>query len=157
VKRFVFALDKVLHYKQQRERLAEARQQQLAAALQARESEVTALRDQLRKACTLLPSTADGTLDTGAWLAGYWHAVQLGQAVQAAEQRVALATAEYQQAATKRQQAAKEVEILVTLRQQRWQMHQQEVGRQRQEQLDEMGMRRWSANRANQVQGGEES
>jgi flagellar export protein FliJ len=151
---FVFSLEKVLRFKQRREWLAEVGLKQAAAVLQTRASMVAALRDQVAKACDDLPATVGQALDTATWLVGYWQSVRLGEALEAAEQQARQAAKDHQQAAAQRQQAAKEVEVLLTLRKQRWSEHQQQWQKTRQEELDEISLRRWMATQAEQREQG---
>jgi hypothetical protein len=117
---------------------------------------VIALRDQIAKACDDLPASVGQALDTATWLVGYWQSVRMGQALETAEQSAAEAKKEYQQADAERKKASLEVEVLVTLRKQRWTAYQQQLQKARQEELDEISLRRWMAARAEQRERGME-
>jgi hypothetical protein len=148
VKPFSFPLDKVLRFKERNEWLAQAKQEQANAVLQARLAEVAALHDQLLAACNERPAKVGEPLDTAAWLVGYWQSVRLGQALDVAEERVRQAAMDYQQAANLRQQAAKEVEVLLTLRRQQHSAHRNQLQRVRQEELEEISLRTWLVGRS---------
>jgi flagellar export protein FliJ len=143
VNRFTFELDRVLKYKQRRERLAEVKHKQATTALQAARNEAEALRRQLDLACLRLQDKMGKPQDTITWLAVYRQGTILDQALQIAGRKVERATHDLAQAAAARKQAAVEVEVLLTLRHQRWHEHRVEMQRAEQERLDELGMQRW--------------
>ena len=148
MKRFHFRLERVLKLKQQRERLAELRQQQARQVVEAAKAEVARLTEQLRQTAGALGGKLGGAVPASAWVAHYEHSAQLGQALQSAEARVERALRGLHEASAQRTQIAREVESLLYLRRQQWDEHWKDVARAEQVQLDEQGMRRWMAAQA---------
>jgi flagellar export protein FliJ len=148
LRRFVFELDGVLKYKQSRELLADIQHKQAAAALQIAQVEVAALGDQLNQACARLQEKLGKAQDTTNWLAVYRQSTLLEQALQTATRQVERAAHECDRAAAARKQAAVEVEVLLTLRQRKWLDYRKKTQQAVQDQLDELGLRRWQAARA---------
>jgi flagellar export protein FliJ len=148
MKHFTFDLDRVLKFKQRREQLAQVQQKQAAAALQAAQAEAATLRDQLDRGCLRLQLKLGKPQDATTWLAVYLQSSLLQQALQSADRKVEGAAEKFQVAAAARTKAAAEVEVLLTLRQQKWQDHLREFQQTAQERLDELGLRRWLGARA---------
>jgi flagellar export protein FliJ len=148
VKRFVFALERVLKFKQRRELLAEIQQKQASAALQAAQAEAEALHEQLSQVCARLLEKLGVAQETSLWLAGYRQSASLEQALQGAKGKVERATKDLDVAGAVRKQAAIEVETLLVLRRRQWQEHHDAVQHAQQEHLDELGLRRWQTARA---------
>ena len=144
MKRFEFRLERVLKVKQQRQRLAELRQQQARARLNAAQAVVAALQGEIRETAAAVERSV-GANGRQLWMALYERSRILGQALEAAEVKVQQAQEELSKADAWRRQIATEVEALLNLRQQQWQGYCQEVARAQQEQLDELGLRRWLA------------
>jgi flagellar export protein FliJ len=151
MKRFTFELERVLKFKQRREQVAEVQQKQAAAALQAAKVEARALGEQLDRVCLGLQQKLGKPQNTTTWMAVYLQSARLQQALQTAVGKVESAAQLYDRAALARKQAAVEVEMLVTLRQRKWQVHCRDMQLAAQEQLDELGLRRWQAARAGQL------
>ena len=145
MKRFLFRLERVLKLKQQRERLAELRQQQARQLVEAARAEVSRLTEQLQQTAGALRGKGAGPVPAGTWIAHYVHSAQLGQALESAEVHVQRALQRLQEAAAQRTKIAQEVEALQHLRGQQWQEHSQDMMRAEQVRLDELGMRRWTA------------
>ncbi len=145
MKRFEFRLERVLKLKQQRQRLAELQQQQARARMDAAQAEATALRGQIRETAAALERSIGAASGRQLWTAYYERSRILGQTLEAAEVKVRQAEEEFAQADVRRRQIATEVEALLNLRQQQWQGYCQDVARVQQEQLDELGLRRWLA------------
>ncbi|MBI3408767.1 MAG: flagellar FliJ family protein [Planctomycetes bacterium] len=143
MKRFEFALERVLHFKKQRERLAEARQLEARARLQAAEAVLKELRRELEKTAMEMRARLGEGLELGAWTAGYRKVEQLGRKVSAAEEAVRLAAKHYMDASAARKQLAIEVEGLKQLRERQWHEHQAAAARAEQIMLDDIGLRRW--------------
>jgi flagellar export protein FliJ len=149
--RFQFGLDKVLKFKARREWLAQVAQKQKAAVVQAAQAVEDGLRDQLDLTCLRLQENLGKPQETGMWMAVYAQSVRLEQALQSAKQKVEVANKELDQAAALRKQAAIEVEMLLALRQKKWQEYRGECQRATQAQLDDIGLQRWIAGRAAKV------
>lgn len=145
MKRFEFRLERVLKVKQRRQRLAELRQQQARARLDAAQARVAALQGEIRDTAAAVERSIGGANSRQLWMALYERSRLLGQALEAAEVKVRQAEQELSQADAGRRQIATEVEALLNLRQQQWQGYCRDVARVRQEQLDELGLRRWLA------------
>lgn len=144
MKRFLFRLERVLKLKQQRERLAELRQQQARQLVEAARAEVSRLTEQLRQTAGALHGKAAGPVAADTWIAHYVHSARLGQALESAEVHVQRALQRLQEAAAQRTKIAQEVEALQHLRDQQWEEHRQDMLRSEQIRLDELGMRRWT-------------
>src|SRR5579862_6842561 len=143
MKRFTFALERVLKFKERREQLAQAKQKQAAMLLQEAQAETSALSEQLERVCLRLQHKLGKPQDATTWMAVYLQSARLQQALQTATARVERAAHEFDVAAAARKQAAIEVEMLHTLRQQKWQEHRRKYEHAAQEQLDELGLNRW--------------
>ena len=154
MKRFTFELERVLKFKQRREQVAEAQQKQAAVALQAAKVEARALGEQLDRVCLGLQQKLGKPQNTTTWMAVYLQSARLQQALQTAVGKVESAAQLYDRAALAKQ-AAVEVEMLVTLRQRKWRDHSRDMQLTAQEQLDELGLRRWQAARADQSGNGD--
>ena len=84
---FTIRSTRVLKLKQRREQLAEIKQGQAAAAVQAAQSEVAALGERLRQACLRLQEKVGKPQETTIWMAIYVQSAQLQQALQNAGER----------------------------------------------------------------------
>ncbi len=143
MKRFAFRLDRVLKLKEQRQRLAELRQQQARAAVERIRAEIASLSMQLQATATAFELRLKSSITTGS-LAGYYErSSQLGQRIGAAEERLQGALAELATATTARTKITTEVEALLTLRERQWQVHRRDAAAMQQNQLDELALRRW--------------
>ena len=147
MKRFEFKLERVLHFKQQREKMAEVQQKKAAAALKTVEDEIAVLQDRLAETAAVLESRAAGAPELATWLACYAQAGRIGKALEAAEARAQKARRYLLEANAQRRQAAIEAEGILTLRRQQWQVHQKLRRREEQERGDELALRRWQASR----------
>jgi flagellar export protein FliJ len=147
VKRFEFPLQRVLWFKEQRERLAEIEQKQAAAALRVAEDEISGLQDQLGQTAAVLHQQAQGT-GPAVWLACYAQAVRIGKALEAAETRAGEARQNLLEANSRRKQASIEVEGILTLRHKYAEAHRKAEQKVEQERGDELAVSRWQAARA---------
>jgi flagellar export protein FliJ len=148
VKRFQFRLERVLSVKEQRERLAEMRQRQAQARREEALAECARIEEQLAQTTASASVKLRAAAILGTWQAHYEQAVALGELLAAAQRRADEAEEQLQEANRLRIQASLEVEALRTLRAREWQSYQKEAARQRQNNLDELGLRRWLAARA---------
>jgi hypothetical protein len=148
VKRFEFRLEQALKVKRQQERLAELEQQRARVRMDAAQAQVAALHRKIEELAVALDKDIRRAGGQQLWMAHYDQSRLLGLALTAAEQRVRQAQQALHEADVRRRQIATEVEALVNLRQQQWQDYRQEAARAQQEQLDELGMRRWLAAQA---------
>jgi hypothetical protein len=145
VQRFEFRLERVLKLKKQREWLAELRQKQARAALDAARAAVAALNEQVARSAAALEAGLAGAAHDASWLARHEHALRLRPVLELAEAKARQADVQYQEASAARTRIATEVEALLHLRRQQWQAHRAAVLKAQQEQLDEVGMRLWRA------------
>src|SRR4029077_12758307 len=122
VKRFEFKLERVLRYKEQRERLAEIRQKQAAAALKMIQDEIAGLEGRLKTTAAIMEKQL-GDMGVTAWLACHAQAVRIGKRIEAAESRAHQARLDLLEANARRKQATIEVEGILTLRHKEWQAH----------------------------------
>jgi flagellar FliJ protein len=147
MKRFEFRLEQVLKLKKQREWLAEQKARQARMALDAAVAEAASLARQLAQVADSLIARRDQQADPVSWTTRHEQSTRLGQLLQLAEARAEQAREVHAEAEQQRARIAIEVEALLTLQRERWQEYRQEVARERQAQLDEMGLRRWLARR----------
>lgn len=140
MKRFEFRLERVLAWKRQRERLAELRLQRASLEREAARSRVRSLREQLDQSTARFAGRA---ADLALRLAQSRHLAQAGELLRQAEEQLVRAEHTVKEANSVWSQAAREVEVLVRLRGRRWQDYLLQKSRAEQEQLDELGMRRW--------------
>jgi len=148
MQRFEFRLERVLKLKKQREWLAELRQMEARAALDAARAQVAVLHDQVAQSAAALQTCLASAVRDAAWLARHQQALRLGPLLELAEAKARQADHMYQEASAARTQIATEVEALRHLRQQEWHAHRLARLRAQQEQLDEVGLRRWQASAA---------
>jgi flagellar protein FliJ len=142
LQRFEFRLERVLKLKKQREWLAELRQTQARAVLDAAQAEVDAINDRIAQHAVDYALRL-GRAEQGPWLGRFQQAVRLGDLLAIAEGKVRLAMVKYQEASAARTLASQEVEALLFLRTREWDDHRALVQRTQQEQLDEVSMRLW--------------
>jgi flagellar export protein FliJ len=147
MRRFHFRLERVLKLKQQRQHLAELREQQARMNLDAAQARVRTLDEELAQASEALCQQLTGPLSSGAWLAASAHTAQLGRAMQEAALQVGKAEKEVREAEATRIQRATEAEALLHLRLSAWEEHRDEAVAGKQKRLDEEGLRRWQAHR----------
>lgn len=143
VKRFHFRLERVLKWKQQRQRQAELLQQAAQLAWTAAQAEVQELQARFAQAARALEGQIGQAVPIGAWLAKQAYGDQIRQALESAEARFGVAAQKLREAAAQRTQIATEVEALLILRRQQGQAHKEEATRTEQQRLDEVGLRRW--------------
>lgn len=143
MQRFVFTLERVLKYKERRERLAEMRQLRALATLRTCEAVVATLRDRWQEAGALLPGGTGRTLDVAAWLAHFRHVERLARELAAAEHQVREAARRVEEAAALRRQQAREAEALRQLRRRQHEEYWRQAAKAEQRFLDEQGLRRW--------------
>jgi hypothetical protein len=145
VRRFEFRLERVLRLKKQREWLAELRQKQARAALDAARTEVAAIQEQIAHSAAVLQAGLAAAGQDASWLSRHQQSLRLGLLLELAEAKARQADEKYREASAARTRIATEVEALLHLRQQEWHAHRLAVLRAQQEQLDEVGMRQWRA------------
>jgi flagellar export protein FliJ len=158
MQRFEFKLERVLRFKQLREKAAEIRQKKSAAALKGVLDDITTLQDHLgQTAQTVEQKLAEGAaLSLSSWLACYAQAIRIGKAIEDAEKKADQAKQVLLEANAQRKQAAIEVEGVLTLRKRQWEIYQRMKNRQEQERSDEFALRRWQGRTAqNKETGGE--
>lgn len=150
MKRFQFRLERVLALKEQRERLAEIRQQQARARWEEARAECDRIEEQLARMAAKTAEKLREAATLGTWQAHYVQATHLDILLTAAQRRLDEAEKLLQEMNRLRIQAAQEVETLRLLRAKEWQEYRKDAARQQQNKLDELGLQRWLAGRANQ-------
>lgn len=148
VKRFEFRLARVLRLKKQKEWLAQLRLRQARAELDAVEAEIALLLDQLARAAADLEAQVGQALDALAWITRTMRAAEIGRALDALEVKKTQAARKLEEAQKLRTQLSQEVEALLFLQNRKLQDYRQDVAREQQEQLDELGMNRWNKRRS---------
>lgn len=147
MKRFQFRLESVLSLKEQRERLAEMRQQQARAVREEARGECVRIEEQLTQTTASAAEKLREAAMLGTWQAHYAQTAALSEMLAAAQRKLAEAEALLQEANQLRIQAALEVETLRDLRAREWRNYRKEAARQQQNKLDELGLQRWLAGR----------
>lgn len=149
MKRFHFRLERVLSLKEQRERLAEMRQQQARARWEEVRAECGRIEEELARTTAQTAAKLRDAATLGTWQVHYEQAARLNELLAAAQQRLAEAEKVLQEMNRLRIQATQEVEMLRNLRAKEWHNYRREMARQQQNKLDELGLQRWLAERAN--------
>lgn len=147
MKRFQFRLQRVLALKEQRERLAELRQQQARTRWDDARTECLRIEEQLTQTTANAARRLREAAVLGTWQAHYEQAAALGELLAAAQRRLIEAEKLLQEANRLRIESALEVETLRDLRAREWQDYRKQAARQQQNNLDELGLQRWLAAR----------
>lgn len=145
MKKFLFRLERLLRFHQQRQKQAELRVGQAALERAAALADQVRIQHQIERACQLNESVG-GLIDPGARLNAVWHVEQLGLVLTAAQEKLKLADRRFRDAERERMEITKNVEGLLHLRAQQQSEHRDEAARQQQIELDEVVMRKWSVN-----------
>lgn len=143
MKRFEFRLERVLKVKQQRQWLVDLQMKRARAKVEAARAEAAVLQNRMRTEAEALAAKIGTVIDPGVWTAHYEVSRVLSLSIDTAEGKVRQATQEFQQIGALRRQIATEVEALLSLRQRDWEIYRQDLLREQQGQLDEIGLRRW--------------
>lgn len=147
MRRFQFRLQPVLTVKEQRERLAEMRQRQAQARHEEARAECARLEEEIIRTASAASARLRESARLGTWQAHSEQAAALGDMLDAAKRRADECEKQLQEANRLRIQAALEVEALRALWAREWADYQKEANRLRQNNLDELGLRRWLAAR----------
>lgn len=147
MKRFQFRLQQVLSLKEQRERLAEMWQQQARARRDEAQAECKRIEEQITQTTANAAQRLREAAALGTWPAHFAQAAALDEMLTVAHQHLVEAEKLLQEANRLRIQAALEVETLRDLRAREWQEYRKQAARQRQNNLDELGLQRWLAAR----------
>lgn len=145
MKRFVFPLDRLLTVKRQLERAAEHEQFRAARAVEEARAAAAGLRAELARVADHMAGTVGQAVAAARWASAAEASDRLGTAIAAADEAVAAAEEALAVAARKRTELATEAEALATLRQQQWDDWRREAQKADQQELDELGLRRWQA------------
>jgi flagellar protein FliJ len=148
VKRFEFSLDRLLKVKRQLESLAELEQQKAESAVQEAHAVVAQLQEQLARVAEGVNGHVGHAMSPHQWVNAYQLSDRLGQSLAIAEQVAEKAELRWTEARRERAQVAAEVEALDTLQHQQKEKWQREYEAANQEQLDDIGLRRWMAAQA---------
>ena len=145
MQRFQFRLERVLHLKQQREKLGELRVQKARLTVEEARRRVRLLEEEL---ATIAGDLHGGRVAAAEWPAAFAHSAVLGKKITAAAAEVAQAERLLQEAMAEHVRLSQEVETLLHLRRSAWQAHKDEAALVEQQSMDEMSMRRWQASSA---------
>lgn len=146
MKRFQFSLHRLLQVKQLREQLAEAQVAQARRQVELAHEQIARLQVALAEVAARLEKAVGHTLGVESWAGWFDQSNRLERALRLAEQHLAQAEQVLNQAIHTRTRISTEVETLDTLRQQHWELFRQEAQRIEQDNLDELGLRRWMQN-----------
>jgi flagellar protein FliJ len=141
--RFEFPLERLLKVKRQLERLVEMEQARAAMAVAEARDRVEGLKNRLRDVSTAMQGSIVRGVMPGNWDNVYAVSEHLGHEIERAEGTAKIAEEKLAAVAKKRTAAATEVEVLASIRGERWEEWQQKSAAKAQEQLDEVTMRRW--------------
>ena len=142
-KRFAFTLECVLGFKQKQEKLAEADQRRAMAALQEIQDEARRIRDEMTQIADSLSEKMHDAVDLTLCVAFNRKSTQLEARLRETKKKELAATVKLQEANARRKKIAVEVEALLTLKREQWQAYRRAADRKTQEQLDDLGLRRW--------------
>jgi flagellar export protein FliJ len=145
MKRFDFRLERLLSVKKRLERLAEQRQQQARAEFDAAMAEATRARGRVEEASSGGLEMARKAATLGCWQARAELIASLERLAAAARERAATFLERLRAADLDRTRIASEVEAIEHLRERYADIHHTELLRRQYEQLDEIGLRRWTA------------
>ncbi len=148
MKRFHFRLERALAVKKQREKMAEMRQQQARARWEEARAECARIEKELLRNAEESAARLRQAAALGTWQAHYERASQLEELLREARRIADEVEARLQEANRLRIQASLAVEALLSLRAREWESYRRDAGRRRQNDLDELGMQRWLAQRA---------
>ncbi|MBY0231777.1 MAG: flagellar export protein FliJ [Gemmataceae bacterium] len=144
MKRFRFSLAPLLKVRELGERLAEGRLLAARRAVAACLERLAPLRQSLAELGQRLEEAQATGQPLADWPASFEQSSRLEAAIRAAEADLAKAEAGLRQAQAEWEQAARQVEVLETLRREQFGLHRLERQRQEQQRLDEAGLRQWS-------------
>ena len=143
MKRFEFSLDRLLKVKRQLERMVELEQARAAQAVAEARGTVDGLKSRLEEiAATVQASVSRGAMPDN-WTQVYSMSERLGAALDEAERKAQAAEQRLADVSRRRTAAATEVEVLSSLRGQKWDEWKVARAASTQEQLDETTLRRW--------------
>ncbi|MEK6257846.1 MAG: hypothetical protein AABP62_04420 [Planctomycetota bacterium] len=143
MKKFLFRLERLLRFHQQRQKQAELHLGQAALERELALAEVNRIQQQIERACQLNESVG-GSIDPRARINAVWHVEQLGRVLTAAQEKLKLADQRFREADRERVEITQSVEGLLHLRGEQHNEHRDEAARQQQIELDEVVMRQWS-------------
>jgi flagellar export protein FliJ len=147
MKKFHFRLERVFRYHQQRLKQADLKLAQAAMEREKANAGVLDCLRQIERACQL-NETVGGVINPAIRANVTAHVEQLGQILAAARERLKLAEQRFRETERVRADISQDVEGFTQLRDLRKQEHRDEVNRQQQIELDEVVMRQWSADGA---------
>lgn len=143
MKRFRFGLAPLLRVKQQRERIAEARVAEARQVVDRCRAHLEKLHVALKEVADRLGGAVGTPLSVESWAGTFDQSGRLERAIRDADAELLLAEKALLAAIEVRTRIATEVEALEILREQHLDLHQQDVRRTEQEQLDEVVLRQW--------------
>ena len=147
MKKFQFRLERVFRYHQQRLKQADLRVAQAAMERNTAETAVHHWIQLIERACQL-NETVGSLINPAIRENVTAHLEQLGANLAAAKERLKVSEQRFREQERLRAEIIQDVEGLTHLRDLRRQEHRDEVNHQQQIELDEVVMRRWSADNA---------
>ena len=147
MKRFEFSLERLLKVKRQLKKQAELEKQTAQEHLTTAEATLASLRAELARISAQVAAAVGSAFNPAHWARASGKTEWLSGLIKLAEQKLRDAKQQLDAAEQKLKQLAIEVEALVTLRQQQLDQWRYESQKATQEQLDELGLRRWQAAR----------
>jgi flagellar export protein FliJ len=154
MKRFRFALERVLRLKRQKEKQAELRTALARATADAARTQVATLGEMMERTAVAAASGVGSAMHVDMWFAHQQHAARIGHAIEHAEQEQQHAEHRLKEADLARARIATEVETLVHLRSQRWDEHRHDASRTEQQRNDETVLHRWWRRQRNETYSG---
>ncbi len=147
MKRFDFPLDRVLQVKRQLERVADLEQQRARARVAEAKQTLEKRKSELARHSDRIASTVGRAMTPVQWSSLSTSGDQFARRISEAENDLTLAEKSLAAAADAYSQIAREIEALSTFRTEQWEVWSRENQVAVQNELDEVGLRRWMANR----------
>ncbi len=147
MKKFQFRLERVFRYHQQRLKQAELRLAQAAMERDAAQAAVLRCQQQIEQACRLNESVG-GLINPAIRANVTAHLEQLGRILATSRERLKVSEQRFRETDRVRAEITQDVEGFTHLRNLRRDEHRDEVNRQFQIEIDEVVMRRWSVDGA---------
>ncbi len=143
MKRFEFRLQRLLHLKEQEKKLSELAVLKARAALDFVLAEKAQLLESLQQTAVALQGKVGQAVAIADWMVRQMHTGQITAALELTEQRIQSARQQLLSAVQAQMALARDVESLSHLRSQEWTEYRRKLAAVQQDQLDEVGLRRW--------------
>jgi flagellar export protein FliJ len=143
VKRFEFRLQRLLHLKEQEKKLSELAVLQARTALDFVLAEKAQLLESLQQTAMALQGKVGQPVAVADWMVGQMHTGRITASLESTEQKIQKAKQQLLSAVQTQMTLARDVEALSHLRSREWKEYRRKIAAAQQDQLDEVGLRRW--------------